>query len=117
MANKHRQLIKAWADGAVIEYQCEITGAWLAATTPTWDETTEYRIASFENRIKLADGYWLDPEDDDKCLWWHTEDEPQKVYFRKHLYNIKEFPNLYSKREPRTEIVYTGDYYGPEIVV
>jgi hypothetical protein len=117
MANKHRQLIKAWADGAVIEYQCDLTGAWLTATTPSWDETTEYRIASFENRIKLADGYWLDSEVLDACLWWHTEDGPQKVYSGKHLDNIKEFPNLYSKREPRTEIVYTGQYYGPEIVV
>jgi hypothetical protein len=117
MVNKHRQLIMAWADGAVIEYQCDMTGTWLTATTPSWDEETNYRIASFDNRIRLADGYWLDLEDHDVCLWWNTRECPQQVYSGKHLYNIKEFPNLYSKREPKTEIVYTGEYYGPEIVV
>lgn len=42
--HKHAELIKAWADGAQIEYlengnwvDCHVNG-------PAWDSTTEYRI-------------------------------------------------------------------------
>jgi hypothetical protein len=117
MKHKHATLIKAWADGAAIEYQCDLTGAWLCASTPSWDESTNYRISNFGGRIRLADGYWLNTEDQSAFVWWHCEEGPKNVPVHQHLENIKEFPHLYSKRYPTTNIIYTGEYSGPEIVV
>ena len=41
--HKHAELIKAWADGAEIEYLFGEYG-WTSASRPTWDEENEYRI-------------------------------------------------------------------------
>lgn len=41
---KHADLIKAWADGAEIEYFSEMRQEWSDIETPSWDETTKYRI-------------------------------------------------------------------------
>lgn len=48
----HAELIKAWADGAEIEYRCPDMECWYPAKTPTWDPKTEYRIKP--NEIKLV---------------------------------------------------------------
>lgn len=40
---KHAEVIKAWADGAEIEYRNNGL-TWACATTPTWDERVEFRI-------------------------------------------------------------------------
>ena len=40
--HKHAELIKAWADGAVIEVLDN--NAWFWASTPQWDEYRKYRI-------------------------------------------------------------------------
>ena len=42
MKHKHAELIKAWADGAVIE--CEVSAGWYTCSSPTWSEDYEYRI-------------------------------------------------------------------------
>ena len=44
--HKHAKLIKAWADGALIEYWSKTTKQWtdVEAVNPYWRETTEYRI-------------------------------------------------------------------------
>jgi len=44
--HKHAELIKAWADGALIEYWSKTTKQWtdVEAVNPYWRETTEYRI-------------------------------------------------------------------------
>ena len=42
-AHKHSKLIKAWADGAVIEAQV-IDGKWTHIPHPSWDENQKYRI-------------------------------------------------------------------------
>jgi hypothetical protein len=41
--HKHAELIKAWADGAEIEYR-HWGSEWKTAKSPTWDEKWEYRI-------------------------------------------------------------------------
>ena len=41
--HKHAELIKAWADGAEIEYLIRNT-EWRTTTQPAWDSCTEYRI-------------------------------------------------------------------------
>ena len=41
--HKHAELIKAWADGAEIEWKNDV-GIWLVAQWPEWNDKTEYRI-------------------------------------------------------------------------
>jgi hypothetical protein len=40
--HKHAALIKAWADGATIQYQT--TNGWLQAPNPSWNKDVTYRI-------------------------------------------------------------------------
>lgn len=40
--HKHAELIKAWADGATIQYKTQHAG-WMTCT-PAWAESAEYRI-------------------------------------------------------------------------
>ena len=42
--HKHADLIKAWADGAEIEYWQPVMRQWLTNSTPKWYEDTLYRI-------------------------------------------------------------------------
>ena len=42
--HKHAKEIKAWADGAEIEYFDIHWAEWRLASSPAWDENTEYRI-------------------------------------------------------------------------
>ena len=41
---KHAHLIKAWADGAEIEYFSNATCDWRLTTIPNWAENVEFRI-------------------------------------------------------------------------
>lgn len=42
---KHAELIKAWADGAEIEYYAPTDGKWTAVVSfPSWSDSTHYRI-------------------------------------------------------------------------
>ena len=40
--HKHAELIKAWADGADIQYHS--SGSWYLTCSPTWHPEEEYRI-------------------------------------------------------------------------
>lgn len=42
--HKHAEVIKAWADGAEIEYRSNGYTGWCDATTPNWAEHLEYRV-------------------------------------------------------------------------
>ena len=43
--HKHAEIIKAWADGAEIEYRHEYTIGWCScAETPEWNDDVEYRV-------------------------------------------------------------------------
>ena len=44
MKHKHYDCIVAWAAGAEIEFLSTFTGNFERATTPDWDEDTQYRI-------------------------------------------------------------------------
>lgn len=44
MAHKHAELIKAWADGAVIERSVNGNGEWVPVSNPTWLVGQQYRI-------------------------------------------------------------------------
>jgi hypothetical protein len=55
--------------------------------------------------IKVRDGF-IAPDD---MVWWWSENRPEKVIASRHLENIKEFPNVYSIKEPRTKIIYLDE--------
>ena len=42
--HKHAEIIKAWAEGAEIEYRCAVSGDWEPANCPGWADFTIYRI-------------------------------------------------------------------------
>ena len=42
--HKHAELIKAWADGADIEYQSRASGGWYCAVEPDWSSKFKFRI-------------------------------------------------------------------------
>ena len=42
--HKHAELIKAWADGAQIEWYDECQSQYFNCTNPNWGDNTEYRI-------------------------------------------------------------------------
>ena len=42
--HKHAEIIKAWADGAEIEFFDKIAEEWLETSAPYWSENNEYRV-------------------------------------------------------------------------
>jgi hypothetical protein len=40
----HAKIIKAWADGATIEYLNRSTDQWLTIASPKWSLSTNYRV-------------------------------------------------------------------------
>jgi hypothetical protein len=55
MKHKHSETIKAWADGAKIQYLCPPDyDKWIDVTTPNWDDDNlEYRLKpSTENQVQ-----------------------------------------------------------------
>lgn len=55
--HKHAELIKAWADGAEIEYKYFRSGQWIQIETPNWDATVEYRIKP-EPKPDYVEYFW-----------------------------------------------------------
>lgn len=61
---KHAELIKAWADGAEIQY-CRMDGEWGDVDIPLWSESSEYRLKpvpkadhTIEGTIYLVSAPW-----------------------------------------------------------
>lgn len=57
--HKHADLIKAWADGAKIEFLAH-DNIWIQTESPLWIENYQYRIKPKETRpkFKLGDFVW-----------------------------------------------------------
>lgn len=54
--HKHAELIKAWADGAEIQFCDPYDKAWSSITNPTWSTNHNYRIKpSNPNAEKIAE--------------------------------------------------------------
>lgn len=51
--------------------------------------------------IRVSDG-WVESDDG---VWWKHERGPEKVVVQEHLDNIKEFPDVYSIKEPEYVMV------------
>lgn len=45
----HSETIKAWADGAKIQFKGRVTGDWLDTLKPDWSWETEYRVKPGSN--------------------------------------------------------------------
>ncbi len=55
--HKHAEVIKAWADGAVIEWYSEMLDKWCPArpeVAPSWRVDTEYRL-----KPRAAREFWI----------------------------------------------------------
>jgi hypothetical protein len=50
MSHKHAELIKAWADGAQIQFRLWGGTTWLETATPQWEVKYEYRIKQEEKK-------------------------------------------------------------------
>ena len=69
MKHKHAELIKAWADGAVIQHKCDLGWIDVAQNNPHWLPNTEYRIKPEEKKtvvkylwaIDKGNGFALHP--------------------------------------------------------
>jgi len=65
MKHKHAQLIKAWADGAEIEYKDTVfpDRGWHFVKSPSWEDHIEYRIKSEPVKVVrylvIADSFTL----------------------------------------------------------
>ena len=57
----HCDLIKAWADGAEIQYKHPQTKEWRLIYDPSWSEQYEYRIKPKTKVIKYRTYLWLSP--------------------------------------------------------
>ena len=42
--HKHAELIKAWADGAEVQWHSDFHREWLDAKNPVWNKNREYRV-------------------------------------------------------------------------
>jgi hypothetical protein len=82
--HKHAELIKAWADGATIEYREGEMYQWATVKKPSWRECTQYRIKpqpvivkkyTFYDRIER---YITNGEDLNKMVaqFWYDKPDP-----------------------------------------
>jgi len=63
---------------------------------------TVFGLARRTNLLKVSDGYVS------LCdkVWWHRDSGPMHQEARFHTENIKNFPELYSIKEPKTKVTY-----------
>lgn len=50
--HKHAEIIKAWADGAIVERFSKMQDAWVSATTPMFNPDEQYRLAADQRTEK-----------------------------------------------------------------
>lgn len=53
MKHKHCELIKAWAEGAEIQYLSYINKEWIGIKNPSWDDETEWRVKPKNEFLKF----------------------------------------------------------------
>ena len=44
MKHKHCEVIKAWAEGEIIEFYSRTQAKWISITLPDWQVNVEYRV-------------------------------------------------------------------------
>ena len=127
MKHKHAELIKAWADGADIEYfnkRLNIWFAWDIKCSPSWQEDTEYRIkppevAQWRKDMAQALKDGKEVQFYDFCVWvksnCRAEEflDPEVTFFNgeKSKYRIKPYP-----KPDVVEFYNFFDKYNPVII-
>lgn len=93
--HKHAALIKAWADGAEIEFWSSPDNKWYLTERPSWDAGKTYRIKPEEKKpvvrwkcvYKSANGYLTETE------YFYTDEEIKQCKgYTKLEYTRTEFP-------------------------
>lgn len=79
--HKHAELIKAWADGAEIQWYANALDVWKNTPQPIWEEATQYRIKPPESLYKVGDmvmstGYYV--HEVESVEW--NEEEGEHLY-------------------------------------
>jgi hypothetical protein len=77
--HKHAECIKAWADGAEIEYRHELCHEWRNADNPTWNLYIHYRIKP-QPVIKKMYMHYDAIEEAVGENFWHGIRVPQQMY-------------------------------------
>lgn len=76
--HKHCELIKAWADGAEIQFFNYFTSSWKDLNEPIWSDENEYRIKPQTIRYRVA----LLRYDDGRVMTCNVETEVQEKSLR-----------------------------------
>jgi hypothetical protein len=98
MKHKHAELIKAWADGAQIQFRLWGGIEWLDTATPQWEVKYEYRIKPEEKQpvVRWQWVYELSSKNWHNHSGFFTEAEAlnyfSKDVFFKLEYTRTEFP-------------------------
>lgn len=75
--HKHAEVIKAWADGAQIQYYENRTGKWADCTaSPSWLEDSLYRVKTEPKVEKTIQKYEVSG---DKVLWNKHPNTPRDL--------------------------------------
>jgi hypothetical protein len=99
MKHKHSELIKAWADGAEIEYKSKVDGVWCPIEQDNWDEDYEYRVKPKQPFVRWLWAIKIDKWDGWDLLSRFMDDEQanrwalaNKYLIQKLEYTRTEFP-------------------------
>lgn len=88
--HKHAELIKAWADGAKIQFKYPMTSDWVNVADPTWDERLEYRIKP-EEKKPVVRWLWAN-KNGQVSAFMLTEDQDRASFNIKLEWSRTEFP-------------------------
>lgn len=58
--HKHAELIKAWANGAEIEWRSNAVFSWVTCHSPMWDDAGEFRIKPEKKWYRVAEFVYSD---------------------------------------------------------
>lgn len=78
--HKHAELIKAWADGAEIEYKSSDDEGWVFTSKPVWSLTCQYRIKPEVKPDIVRYGVtFLDSSGSTKTIWYDINDKSSNI--------------------------------------
>ena len=107
---KHHEIALAWFKGETIQVE-DSTGTWWEFAKdyePLFLENSVYRVKP-QKAIKVRDGF-VSTEDK---VWWHCADGLELVLVDDHIWNIEDYPRLYSINKPEyrkvTRYIYEYD--------
>jgi hypothetical protein len=89
----HADAIKAWADGAEIQYWDDISGKWEDARHFVWDEETNYRIKPNEPKQPVVRWLWAVKTDSD-WIMRRVFNSEEEIALDQSLYATAKFVKL-----------------------